>query len=174
MIECNVTLQLHCITTKQLYIKLIFLAWKQALHLEGSQDVTQEPHAKGDVSARGGVRKESLQQSLTSFHFHPVNCKVLKLSPETRNRSVSFFFFEETDLPRTYLDININTLTLLSFCVGTHKHYTGAPHDNFWKSICLEDDLRSRIFRTSVVKFLACLPLLGFFEHLKSGIIAYF
>ena len=102
MIECNVTLQLHCITAKQLYIKLIFLAWKQALHLEGSQDVTQEPHAKGDVSARGGVRKESLQQSLTSFHFHPVNCEVLKLSPETRNRSVSFFFFWG-DRPSTYL-----------------------------------------------------------------------
>ena len=38
----------------------------------------------------------------------------------------------------------------------------GAPNDNFRKNICWEDDLRSRIFGTFVVKFLACLPLLGF------------
>ena len=29
-------------------------------------------------------------------------------------------------------------------------------------NVCSEDDLRSRIFGTFVVKFLACLPLLGF------------
>ena len=38
----------------------------------------------------------------------------------------------------------------------------GAPNDNFRKNICSEDDLRSRIFGTFVVKFLACLLLLGF------------
>ena len=32
----------------------------------------------------------------------------------------------------------------------------------FSENICLEDDLRSRIFGTFVVKFLACLRLLGF------------
>ena len=44
-------------------------------------------------------------------------------------------------------------------------HYrlsSGAPNDNFQKNICSEDNLRSRIFRTFVVKFLACLFLLGF------------
>ena len=30
------------------------------------------------------------------------------------------------------------------------------------QNICSEDDLRSRIFGTLVVKFIACLPLLGF------------
>ena len=30
------------------------------------------------------------------------------------------------------------------------------------ENICSEDDLRSRIFGTFVVKFLACLPLLEF------------
>ena len=30
----------------------------------------------------------------------------------------------------------------------------------FLENICSEDDLRSRIFRTFFVKFLACLPLL--------------
>ena len=40
--------------------------------------------------------------------------------------------------------------------------FTGAPNDNFRKNICSEDDLRSRIFETFVVKFLACPSLLGF------------
>ena len=39
---------------------------------------------------------------------------------------------------------------------------SGAPNGNFWENICLEDDLRPRIFGAFVVKFLACLPLLGF------------
>ena len=32
----------------------------------------------------------------------------------------------------------------------------------FSKNICSEDDLRFTIFGTFVVKFLACMPLLGF------------
>ena len=39
---------------------------------------------------------------------------------------------------------------------------TGAPNGNFRENICSEDDLRSRIFGTFAVKFLACLPLVGF------------
>ena len=53
------------------------------------------------------------------------------------------------------------------------KHFNGAtflhlpvkseaPNSNFRENICSEDDLRSRIFGAFVVKFLACLPLLGF------------
>ena len=37
---------------------------------------------------------------------------------------------------------------------GTQRHFS--------ENICSEDDLRSRIFGTCVVKFLACLSLLGF------------
>ena len=37
----------------------------------------------------------------------------------------------------------------------------GTQHQ-FSENICSEDDLRSKIFGTFVVKFLACLPLLGF------------
>ena len=37
----------------------------------------------------------------------------------------------------------------------------------FLENICSEDDLRSRISGTFVVKFLACLPLLGFSNHPK-------
>ena len=35
-----------------------------------------------------------------------------------------------------------------------------APNDDFRKNICSEDDFRSRIFGSFVVKFLAWLPLL--------------
>ena len=41
-------------------------------------------------------------------------------------------------------------------------NYSGAPNDNFRKNISSEDDLRSRIFGTLVINFLAYLPLLGF------------
>ena len=52
-------------------------------------------------------------------------------------------------------------------CLGgnvaqSHWYQSGAPNDNFRENICSEDDLRSRIFGTFAVKFLACLPLLGF------------
>ena len=49
---------------------------------------------------------------------------------------------------------------LLENCVSELN--TGAPNDNFRKIICSEDDLRSRIFGSFFVKFVACLPLLGF------------
>ena len=39
---------------------------------------------------------------------------------------------------------------------------TEAPNGNFRENICPEDDLRSRIFGAFAVKFLACLPLVGF------------
>ena len=42
------------------------------------------------------------------------------------------------------------------------ENQQGATNDNFWKIICTEDDLRSRIFGSFSEKLLACLPLLGF------------
>ena len=46
--------------------------------------------------------------------------------------------------------------------IVTTEIAAGAPNGNFRENICSEDDLRSRIFRAFVVKFVACLPLLGF------------
>ena len=40
--------------------------------------------------------------------------------------------------------------------------YNTGTQRQFLENICSEDDLRSRIFGTFVVKFVACLPLLGF------------
>ena len=59
--------------------------------------------------------------------------------------------------------------TTKSFCkVWVSK----LAESNFRENICSEDDLRSRVFGTFVVKFLACLPLLGFSNILKKGKIA--
>ena len=59
---------------------------------------------------------------------------------------------------KTNLTITSDRLLWEYFVVA--GEFTGAPNDNFRKNICSEDDLRSRIFETFVVKFLACLPLL--------------
>ena len=50
----------------------------------------------------------------------------------------------------------------VKICHYLNRLQSGAPNDNFRKNICSEDDLRSRSFETFVVKFLACMPLLGF------------
>ena len=49
---------------------------------------------------------------------------------------------------------NLESETLGDSIKGTQRQFS--------ENICSEDDLRSRIFGTFVVKFLACLPLLGF------------
>ena len=54
----------------------------------------------------------------------------------------------------------------MNIIIGTQRQFS--------KHICSEDDLRSSIFGTFVVKFFACLPLLGFSHVLKNGIIARF
>ena len=51
--------------------------------------------------------------------------------------------------------------------------YTGDTQRQYLENVCSEDDLRSRIFGTIVVKFLACLPLLGF-SNPPNGVIAHF
>ena len=42
------------------------------------------------------------------------------------------------------------------------SNYLRSTQRQFSENICSEDELRSRIFGTFVVNFLACLPLLGF------------
>ena len=55
-----------------------------------------------------------------------------------------------------------NTASGKEACQDDRVQVTGAPNDNVRKIICSEDDLRSRIFGSFSVKFLAYLPLLGF------------
>ena len=58
--------------------------------------------------------------------------------------------------------------------ITMHNQCNRGTHRQFSENICSEDDLRSRIFGTFFVKFLACLPLLGFSRHLQNGIITHF
>ena len=51
---------------------------------------------------------------------------------------------------------------LTSVAEDLNSGQLGGTQRQFSENICSEDDLRSRIFGTFVVKFLACLPLLGF------------
>ena len=46
--------------------------------------------------------------------------------------------------------------------LGVRQHAVRGTQRQFSENICSEEDLRSRIFGTFVVKFVACLPLLGF------------
>ena len=43
-----------------------------------------------------------------------------------------------------------------------HERLTRGTQRQFLENMCSKEDLRSRIFGTSIVKFLACVPLLGF------------
>ena len=62
---------------------------------------------------------------------------------------------------RTYIQFDVSQKRFFYFGVVI-GNLAGAPKGNFREKICSEDDLRSRIFGALVVKFLACLPLLGF------------
>ena len=62
--------------------------------------------------------------------------------------------------------IYVVSLHLLGSNRGTKRQFP--------ENICSKDDWSSRIFGTFVVKFLACLPVLGFSNIYKKGIIAHF
>ena len=51
--------------------------------------------------------------------------------------------------------------------VEAKADYNRGTQRQFSENICSEDDLSSRIFGTFVLKFLACLPLLGFSKSKK-------
>ena len=84
-----------------------------------------------------------------------------------RHRELSIFFShlpasknwpeEQTFLSTfgvVYLPQHGDLYTNLTRYRGTRRQFS--------ENICSEDDLRFRIFGTLLVKFLACLPLLGF------------
>ena len=62
----------------------------------------------------------------------------------------------------TLLDLHNSSYDIQPHSLSVKYIWSGAPNGNFRENICSEDDLRTRIFGTFVVKFLACLPLLGF------------
>ena len=62
-----------------------------------------------------------------------------------------------------------NTVLIFTKCFGFVDTATliRSTQRQFSENICSEDDLRSRIFGTFVVKFLAYQPLLGFLNIYK-------
>ena len=71
-------------------------------------------------------------------------------------KNVTYFQSRTTTL-NTYL----SNSTSLYMAEPTRNLFRGTQRQ-FSENICSEDDLKSRIFGTFVVKFLACLPPLGF------------
>ena len=74
---------------------------------------------------------------MTTITFHTIHVHVGALENYTKSNNNNF----NKDVTRTLIR-------------GTQRQFS--------KNICSEDDLRSRMFGTCVVKFLACLPLLRF------------
>ena len=64
------------------------------------------------------------------------------------------FFGTDTQMPNPFKNSKTFFNDRVTVIRGSQRQFS--------KNICSEGDLRSRIFRTFVVKFLACLPLLGF------------
>ena len=83
---------------------------------------------------------------------------------ETRCHGAKTEFHFTSLVYRGQPTVKPNMVNVLSVAVVLHffGQASGAPNDNFRKIICSEDDLRSRIFGSFSVKFLACLLLLGF------------
>ena len=81
---------------------------------------------------------------LTVVFFQIICCR---LAEETTTKNLS----RKSRLDSFVLPAPVTVVTLFR---GTQRQ--------FLENICSEDDLRSRIFGTFVVKFLACMPLLGF------------
>ena len=59
--------------------------------------------------------------------------------------------------------LRLNLLLLVTYPCSFFR----GTQSQFLENICSEDDLRSRIFGTFVIKFLACLPLLRFSDYYK-------
>ena len=86
-------------------------------------------------------------QQIISAHMD----ELIKLQPSHNDRPASLRYIYDR------ISVHVRGLASLinrAICRGTQRHFS--------ENICSEDDLRSRIFGTFVVKFLACLPVLGF------------
>ena len=104
MIECNVTLQLHCITAKQRYIKLIFLPASKIFIWKGHKKSHKNRMWK-EMWMRG-VGKERRSELATisyKFSFPPRKLQGVKTVTGNKRSQCFFFFFEETCRPSMYL-----------------------------------------------------------------------
>ena len=104
------------------------------------------------------------QADITECSTYAVVCR-LKASP-TFTITSSSGSFSHPDHPDVTIKVPKKAVPPkakfpLELKVGRFSYYRGTQRQ-FSENICSEDDLSSRIFGTFVVKFLACLTLLGF------------
>ena len=71
-------------------------------------------------------------------------------------------FLHTSGLNVTFSISRLKTIYILEMCQLTQHIVNWGTQHQFSENICPEYDLRSIIFRTFAVKFLACLPLLAF------------
>ena len=87
-----------------------------------------------------------------------LNIDLFILHPENYQTAISqdreYYFNFELIHSLTFVASSYYLLPITTKYRGTQRQFS--------ENICSEDDLRSRIFGKFVVKFHACLPLLGF------------
>ena len=111
-------------------------------------------NAKGLILKANGLNSNMLSTTFQSETCLPFSTKKWK---ETHLDRLLFFFLW------SYYNIGIVRNCRLFEMPHSVAHSPRAPMQRqFSENICSKDDLRSRIFGTFFVKFLACLPLLGF------------
>ena len=112
-----------------------------------------------------GLKKSFLNASSSGFPRHGSVTSAIRKSIKSKTRrslidhlnafnNCAFFFSEPTTETTTGNTPSPGKKKLFLITKGTQRQFS--------ENICSEDDLRSRIFGTFVVKFLAFLPLLGF------------
>lgn len=92
MIECNVTLQLHCITAKQLYIKLIFFGLKASSSFGRVTRCHTRAACERRCECEGWGKKGELATISYKFSFPPSKLQGVKTVTGNK-KSQCFFFF---------------------------------------------------------------------------------
>ena len=103
-------------------------------------------------------------------HFSTIGSRLAnEIPPNDNNNDLSYinninvnhhnFSFSSTSSSTVFSHLNKLCMFIIRECDDLISVSRGTQRQ-FSENICSEDDLRSRVFGTFVVKFLACLPLL--------------
>ena len=126
-----------------------------------SRQKTGAGRGKGKKGKQNGERNEPWSQERTLVNLIQNTKSTRLVRGEQGSKRVKLNI--NNNIPKTIKATGvllINRTDKETFSFWGFNVETGAPNDNFRKNICSEDDFRSRIFGTFVVKILACLPLL--------------
>ena len=139
---------------------------------------------KPGILNRRELHRRTQNVSSIAFRLSPVFSCFLRCQGRKQNwfciGEFSQYFFPSFSFscPSIFIRLVLSVRDYFSLLRG---HFTSVRTENHWgikrirgtqrqfsENICSEDDLRSRIFGTSVVKFLACLTLPGFLNKMVS------